>query len=86
MNPKEIRALRKKLGWSQREFAEKLGVSRNLIWYWESGQKSPSEDSLKRLAELAKTVSNSEEAVSNSEYAVSNSEENVNSENVNSEK
>jgi transcriptional regulator with XRE-family HTH domain len=26
---------------SQRDFVEKIGVSRNLIWYWESGRKSP---------------------------------------------
>jgi len=80
--PDEIKALRKKLSLSQSAFAKKLGVSRNLIFYrrerlhyrvyWESGRKSPSEDSLKRLAELAKTVSNSEEAVSKT---VSNSEE-----------
>ena len=55
--PDEIKALRKKLSLSQREFAKKLGVSRNLIFYWESGKKNPSADSLRRLAELAKTVS-----------------------------
>jgi len=76
----DIKALRKKLSLSQREFAKKLGVSRNLIFYWESGKKKPSADSLRRLAELAKTVSKNEavsKSVGQNEVSVSNSPEAV---------
>ena len=72
MNGQDIRTLRKQLGLSQREFAEKVGVSRNLIFYWEADKKNPSADSLRQLAELAKTISNSEVAVSKTDATVSN--------------
>ena len=77
MNGQNIRTLRKQLKLSQQDFADKLGVSRNTIWYWESGQKTPGEDSLRQLAELAKSISNSNQAVSKNDVSVSKSDETV---------
>jgi len=59
-SPGEIKGLRKKLRMSQRKFARRLGVSHNLIWYWENGKKSPSRDFSEKLALLAKEADNSE--------------------------
>ena len=72
--PDEIKALRKKLSLSQREFAKKLGISRMMVWYWESGKKSPSKDSQAKLAFL-KAEEQSENV----------NREDVNRENVNRE-
>ena len=43
---------RKKNGWSQEELAEKLGVSRQAVSKWESGQSDPSTTNLMALAKL----------------------------------
>jgi transcriptional regulator with XRE-family HTH domain len=51
-----IRNFRLSQGWSQAEIAEKVGVSKNMVWYWESGKKNPSDDSLLRLDDLEKSV------------------------------
>ena len=37
----KIAGERKKLGWSQEELAERLGVSRQAVSKWESGQSVP---------------------------------------------
>ena len=57
MQGQEIRTLRNKLGLSQGAFAERVGVSKTIVWHWESGTRTPGETSLKRLAELAKSSS-----------------------------
>jgi len=44
-----IKALRKKLGISQAEFASKLDVSQPIVVAWENGSKSPSAESVARL-------------------------------------
>jgi DNA-binding transcriptional regulator YiaG len=41
----QILALRLSLRLSRRAFAKKLGISRVMVWYWESGKKVPSKDS-----------------------------------------
>jgi DNA-binding transcriptional regulator YiaG len=43
LGPKLIRAQRKRLGLSQREFALLLGVSTNTLVLWESGKTAPRE-------------------------------------------
>ncbi len=47
----KIMNLRKKAGWSQEELAEKVGVSRQSISKWESGQSIPD---INRIIELSK--------------------------------
>ena len=44
--------LRDKAGISQMALAEQLGVSRQAVTRWESGDTTPSMDKLKALAEL----------------------------------
>jgi transcriptional regulator with XRE-family HTH domain len=46
----EIRILREHLGLSQREFAKQLGVSHNLIWYWEKDRKSPTKELIEKIS------------------------------------
>lgn len=43
ISPREIRALRKRVGLKQEEFADVLGVSQNTISVWERGEGRPSE-------------------------------------------
>ena len=50
MTLKEIRTF---LGFSQRQFAEALGVSRNYITLIEMGKRTPSGDLQRKAAELA---------------------------------
>ena len=40
--PEEIKKLREKYKLSQNSFGERLGVSRNYIYYLERGEKTPS--------------------------------------------
>ena len=44
--------LRKKNGWSQEELGYKIGVSRQSISKWESGQTTPELEKLKNLAKI----------------------------------
>jgi len=37
MNAGEVRAVRRKLGFTQAEFATRVGVQRNTVWRWEAG-------------------------------------------------
>ena len=37
----KIIKLRKKMGWSQEELAERMGVSRQAVSKWESAQSTP---------------------------------------------
>ena len=52
MNKRQIETIRNKLGLSQRQFAEKLGVSQKTVWSWESGRSEPSGEHLERLTTL----------------------------------
>lgn len=47
-----IRALRKQKGFSQEEFAEKVGVSRQAVSKWESEQSTPELEKIIMMSEL----------------------------------
>lgn len=47
-----IRSLRKEKGWTQSEFAKKVGVGRTTVCEWEVGRNSPSYERLLQIAEL----------------------------------
>ncbi len=51
-----IKLQRKQLGMSQELLAEKMGVSRQAVTKWESGQSAPSTEKLYRLAEIFGTT------------------------------
>lgn len=51
-----IRAWREGAGWSQRELAERLGVTQAAIHNWESGQRQPS---LRMLSQIARAFGRS---------------------------
>ena len=48
----KITKLRKQNGWSQEELAEKLGISRQSVSKWESGQSIPDIDKIIRMSGL----------------------------------
>jgi transcriptional regulator with XRE-family HTH domain len=48
----KLAALRREKDWSMDALADKLGVSRQAVWYWESGQRLPRADHFKRIAEI----------------------------------
>ena len=77
----EIKELRQKLGLSQRQFANRLGVSQNLIWYWETGKKSPSKDWEEKIALLAKKENADNQNVDNQNV----DNQNVDNQNVDKE-
>lgn len=47
-----LQALRKKAGYSQEQVAEMLGLSRQAISKWESGQGKPEIDNMVKLTEI----------------------------------
>ncbi len=49
--PERLAALRRARGWSMERLASKLGVSRQSVWYWESGKRRPKRAMLARIAE-----------------------------------
>ncbi len=49
----QIRSLRKKIGLSQKELADLVGVSRATVSMWEGGKFKPSEEKVRQLASLA---------------------------------
>jgi transcriptional regulator with XRE-family HTH domain len=58
MKAKELREIRKRLGWSQRQIAEAVGVTTNSVARWERGEMAigePSARLLRMIAEQQKT-------------------------------
>jgi len=49
MNNEEIRQLRKKLGQTQKEFAERIGVDQVTVNRWENKKRKPSKLALRNL-------------------------------------
>ena len=54
LTPSGIRSLRKKLGVSQRELANLMGVTMGAVALWEKGTFTPKEEKLAKLMELRK--------------------------------
>ncbi|MGH2376190.1 MAG: helix-turn-helix domain-containing protein [bacterium] len=52
----DVKALRKRLGWSQERLARQLGVSFSTISRWERGHGEPSPMAEKLLQELQETA------------------------------
>lgn len=50
--PEKLKFLRTKLNLTQKEFADKLGVSQSSINYWEKGQRIPSIEAAARIADF----------------------------------
>jgi len=50
--PERIKKLRKEKGWKQSDLAEKTGIDRNMISYYENGKYLPSADALMKIAEI----------------------------------
>lgn len=51
---KKIQKLRKKTGFSQEKFAERLDLSRTHVGHIEQGRKSPSIQTLEKIAQVLK--------------------------------
>lgn len=51
MTPRELKALRAKMGWSQGRMAEELGISTSTVSHWEQGVQKISRPAA-RLLEL----------------------------------
>jgi len=52
MTPKEIKAIRERLGLTQKEFATRLKLDAITISRWERGEQRPSRLALRQLARL----------------------------------
>lgn len=48
----KIERLRKRHGWSQEELANKIGVSRQAVFKWESGTNKPDLDKITKIVNL----------------------------------
>ena len=48
----KIMDLRKRSGWSQEELADRLGISRQSVSKWETGESTPDIDKIIRMSEL----------------------------------
>ena len=47
-----IKAERKRLGWSQKELADKAGLNRNTVYYIESNKCEPKVETYKKLCSV----------------------------------
>lgn len=52
MKPTEIKSLRERFGFTQKQLAEAVGVNRTAVTLWESGHRNPSGSAEKMLAIL----------------------------------
>ena len=50
----KIREIREKMLLTQEEFAKLLGVSRQTVYFWESGKCEISKDNLEKIKEIKK--------------------------------
>lgn len=53
MNPAQFKAWRKSLGLKQKEAAEKLGLKKRMIQYYETGRRDGQEVEIPRAVQLA---------------------------------
>jgi DNA-binding transcriptional regulator YiaG len=54
VNPKQVRAIRKRLGLTQQELADMIAASQVTVARWETGVNEPNGAHLKALQELVK--------------------------------
>ena len=54
MDSKEIKAIRKRLGFTQTELANELGVNQVTVNRWENGKRKPSKLAVRQLERLAR--------------------------------
>lgn len=47
-----LTALRVGKGWALEKLAERLGVSRQAVWYWETGQRLPRAEHFRKIADV----------------------------------
>jgi len=47
-----LRCFREKMGWTQKDLAEKVGLSETTIWNFENGRREPRLKDLKKFAEV----------------------------------
>ena len=50
--PEKLKYLRTKMNLTQKDFAEKIGVSQSSINYWEKGQRIPSIEAAAKIADF----------------------------------
>ena len=50
--PEKLKYLRSKMNLTQKDFAEKIGVSQSSINYWEKGQRIPSIEAAAKIADF----------------------------------
>lgn len=50
--PEKLKYLRTKINLTQKDFAEKIGVSQSSINYWEKGQRIPSIEAAAKIADF----------------------------------
>ena len=60
ISPEEIRALRKRAGLKQQEFADVLGVTQSIVSAWERGEKSPTEQRVAVMYQWRKRLDQAE--------------------------
>lgn len=48
----KLQTLRVSAGWSRQFVADRLGVSRQAVWLWETGRQVPAADKAMKLAEM----------------------------------
>jgi len=49
---RQLRCFREKMGWTQRDLAEKVGLSETTIWNYENGRREPRLQDLKKFAQI----------------------------------
>lgn len=54
MTPNELRKIRKRLGWTQQQLADAVGVARNSVVRWEGGHMRIAEPVARLIRMIAK--------------------------------
>ena len=55
MTPTQMKHIRTQMGYSKRAFADKLNVTAQTIYNWESGRRPVGQDSVYRILTMAKS-------------------------------
>lgn len=56
MTPQELRAIRERLGLTQTQFADALGIAKNSVWRMENGRQIITERTAKQVRALERGV------------------------------